>query len=192
MAQARPKDAQKGSRQVRRTVVSRTARPAGPTSAISPSEALVVEEMALFYEQAGLPRMAGRIIGWLMICEPSHQSLVELGEVLQASKGSISTMTRLLIQLGIIQRVSIPGDRRDYVAIPPGSSTRMLAQNTGKIAAVRQIAARGLTALKGARPERLERLRELHDLYAFLEREMPLLLARWEKESKRGKQSERG
>ena len=30
-----------------------------------------VEEVALYFEAQGLPRMIGRILGWLLICEPA-------------------------------------------------------------------------------------------------------------------------
>jgi len=55
-----------------------------------------VEEVGIFFEQSSLPRMAGRILGWLMISNPPHQTTGELTQALLASKGSISTMTRLL------------------------------------------------------------------------------------------------
>ena len=54
-----------------------------------------VEEVGIVFEQTGLPRMAGRILGWLLIAEPPHQSTEQLINALMASKGSISSMTRL-------------------------------------------------------------------------------------------------
>ena len=33
-----------------------------------------VEEVALVFEQAGLPRMAARLFGYLMISDPPHQN----------------------------------------------------------------------------------------------------------------------
>ena len=49
------------------------------------------EEVGIVFEQTGLPRMAGRILGWLLIAEPPHQSTEQLINALMASKGSIST-----------------------------------------------------------------------------------------------------
>ena len=46
-----------------------------------------VEEVALVFEEIGLIRMAGRILGWLLISNPPYQSADELAEALQASKG---------------------------------------------------------------------------------------------------------
>ena len=64
-----------------------------------------VEEVGMAFEQSNAPRMAGRIIGWLLICEPEHQTSAQIAKVLKASKGSISTMTRFLTNGGIIEKV---------------------------------------------------------------------------------------
>ena len=34
-----------------------------------------VEDISLYFEQMGLPRMAGRVLGVLLICDPPAQSL---------------------------------------------------------------------------------------------------------------------
>jgi DNA-binding transcriptional regulator GbsR (MarR family) len=47
--------------------------------------------------------MAGRILGWLLISDSPHQSSEQLVNGLEASKGSISSMTRLLIQINLIE-----------------------------------------------------------------------------------------
>ena len=78
-----------------------------------------VEDFSLYFEQMGYPRSAGRILGWLLICDPPVQSTGELADALGASKGSRSTMTRLLIQVGLIERAGMPGRRRDYSRIKP-------------------------------------------------------------------------
>ncbi|MBA3470937.1 MAG: hypothetical protein H0T53_14985 [Herpetosiphonaceae bacterium] len=57
-----------------------------------------VEKVGLLYEQVGLQRMAGRILGWLLICDPPAQSAADLAAALDASKGSISGITRQLFQ----------------------------------------------------------------------------------------------
>ena len=72
------------------------------------------EEFGLAFEQFGITRMAGRILGWLLVCEPPHQSPQDLQDALQASKGSISTNIRMLERLNFVERISLPGDRRTY------------------------------------------------------------------------------
>ncbi|HUM37248.1 MAG TPA: MarR family transcriptional regulator, partial [Anaerolineae bacterium] len=55
-----------------------------------------IEDISLYFEQMGIPRMAGRILGVLLISNPPEQSIMDLCETLQASKSAISTSTRLL------------------------------------------------------------------------------------------------
>src|SRR5690349_14179002 len=77
-------------------------------------DAAFIERLGLLAEESGMPRMAGRVLGWLLICEEPRQSFGEIVEALGASKGSISAMTRILQQLGLIERVTQGGDRRDF------------------------------------------------------------------------------
>jgi hypothetical protein len=91
-----------------------------------------------------------------------------------------------LIQVGLIERVSLPGERRDFYRIGAGIWTRIMQASVGQMTDLRVLAQRGLALLSQASPERRQRLQEMHDLYTFFEREMPLLLARWQAERKQG------
>ena len=84
-----------------------------------------VERMGLLMEQEGLPRIAGRLIGFLLLHESAF-SLDELAERLQVSKASVSTNARLLEQAGILERIGSPGDRRDFYRMGPGAWERTL------------------------------------------------------------------
>lgn len=138
-----------------------------------------VEEFGLFVESAGLPRMAGRILAWLLICDPPEQTMHDLTTALQASKSSISTMTRLLIQFRMVERISLPGKRRDYYRVPPDFWERWLEDSVSKIAEFRKMAARGLALLNGAPSARRRRLQAMHDVYLLLEEEYPRMVAEW-------------
>ncbi|EKQ71121.1 putative transcriptional regulator [Leptolyngbyaceae cyanobacterium JSC-12] len=139
-----------------------------------------VEEVGLLFETIGFPRMAGRVFGWLLISNPPYQSPSELADILQASKGSISTMTRLLEQIGLIERVSLPGQRRDYFRIKLNAWSEMSKRRLAQITAFRKLAERGLDLMKEATPELSERLREMHDIHAFFEAELPRMIERWQ------------
>ena len=141
-----------------------------------------VEEIGLLFESLGLPRMAGRVLGRLLIADPPHQSMPDLVEALLASKASISNSTRLLLQMGFIERVSLPGHRRDYFRIKADAWYQIVREEIFKLSAFRQLAERGLMLVQDRDPQFKHRLAEMHDMCAFLEREMPLLLERWEQE----------
>lgn len=141
-----------------------------------------IEDIGLFFEQLGLPRMAGRILGVLLISDPPAQSITDLAQALKASKSSISIMARLLVEDGLIERVASPLPRRDYYRFKPGGWVIYMRQWLASMAALHQITERGL-ALIGTKPADLkERLLEAHDLFSFLEEKFPALLETLEKE----------
>ncbi|MBI3957658.1 MAG: MarR family transcriptional regulator [Chloroflexi bacterium] len=142
-----------------------------------------VEEFGLFAEQIGLTRMAGRILAWLLICDPPHQTMNELVDALQTSKSSISTTTRLLITFGMLERVSLTGERRDYYRLVPDLWTSAMERSAQQFAGFRKMADRGLALLADAEPDRRRRLQEMHALYTFIGREFPQILERWQEET---------
>ena len=146
-----------------------------------------VEEVGICFEEMSLPRMAGRIIGWLFISDPPYQSRGELAEALMASKGSISTMTRLLVQFNFIERFSLPGVRHDYFCIRPTGWHTLAKQRGDQIKTMRQLCEHALGLLGGKARGNREWLEEMRDMYAFFEREFPVLVERWEQEHKGGK-----
>jgi DNA-binding transcriptional regulator GbsR (MarR family) len=150
----------------------------GPTAA----ELHYVEDVALGFERQGLFRMAGRVIGWLLICDPPEQTFGQLAEVLQASKGSISAAMKFLVPSGIVERISRPGDRRDYYRCRAGAWTDMARDQSRQYADFRRLAERGLELLAEAPADRRERLQGMHDLYGWLEQEMPAVWERWRRE----------
>jgi hypothetical protein len=141
-----------------------------------------VEDVSIFMEENGLPPMAGRLLGLLLVCDPPHLSAAQIEAALDASRGSVSTMSRLLVNMRFVERVGVPGERRSYYRLRPGLWRGMLASQVEKVAAARALAERGLRLSDGVRGVGDERLREMRDLYAFLERELPSLIQRWEAE----------
>ena len=146
-----------------------------------------VEEVGIVFEQTGLPRMAGRVFGRLFISDPPHQSTGELAEALIVSKGSISTATRDLIRFGLVERISLPGVRHGYFRIQASAWMHMIRRGiVDEIKMVRQLAERGVKLLANKGPLISNWLAEMLAVYTFLEREVPILLERWEQESKGG------
>ncbi|MCF6522341.1 GbsR/MarR family transcriptional regulator [Streptomyces sp. JJ36] len=150
-------------------------------------ELAFVEEAALSLERQGLFRMAGRVLGWLLICDPPEQTAGDLVEVLQASKGSISAATRFLVPSGMVEKFSRPGERRDYYRIKEGVWPSLAKAQSEHYQSFVDITEQGLHVLRDAPESRKERLRTMHDFYAWLAKEMPLLWKRWEEERGTGR-----
>jgi DNA-binding MarR family transcriptional regulator len=76
-----------------------------------------IEESGLMFEELGMTRMSGRVFGFLLVCDEDEVSFNQIRVVLNASKGSISTTTRQLIHAGLVEPVSLPGDRKTYFRV---------------------------------------------------------------------------
>jgi DNA-binding transcriptional regulator GbsR (MarR family) len=140
------------------------------------------DEMGMFYEDLGLPRAWGRVLGWLLVCEPESQSAEDFATVLRGSRGGVSMTTRALIRTGMVERRTVRGDRRTYYRIRPESWTAVLDEQQQNTKKLRTLAERGLELLKEEPAERRHRLEEMHSLMAFFEQELPALVDRWRRE----------
>jgi DNA-binding transcriptional regulator GbsR (MarR family) len=139
-----------------------------------------IEDIGLYFEQFGLARMAGRILGVLLISEPPEQSITDLCERLKASKSSISTNARLLDEMGLIERAASPVPRQVYYRFPPGGWVAFMRMRLRLYGAMHEVAERGLALLQEEAPELRWRLQEAHDMFQRIEEEMPQILARVE------------
>ena len=148
------------------------------------SEDLVrfADEIGLFYEGFGLPRACGRVLGWLLVCEPDFQTAEDLTRALHVSRGAVSMATRMLVRNGMVERRTMPGDRRIYHGISPEAFVTIFEQQGRTATRLRKLADEGLALLEGESPERRRRLQEMRHLTAFYEREAPALLQRWYRE----------
>lgn len=134
-----------------------------------------VEELGILLElEAGTPRMVGRTLGWLLVCDPPEQSAAELAEMLQASKGSVSTATRVLLRMGFIERVRFRGERFDRFRAQPEAWDEFFWRDE-QFKTPRRVLRLGLDALVGESPARRARLEELDSIYAWWEERMPKL-----------------
>ena len=141
-----------------------------------------IEDISLYFEQMGLPRMAGRVLGVLLISTPPEQSLNDLCEVLQTSKSAVSTTTRLLTEMGLIERVPSSKPREVAFRFKAGGWLVFMRMRLRLMASLHQIAEQGLLLLADQPPALRERLQEAHDMFSQIEEELPALLRRIEDE----------
>lgn len=137
-----------------------------------------VEEIGLVFDSMHLPRMAGRVLGAILLGPADGLTASDLAETLQASKGSISNMTQLLMHYRFVERTVRAGDRRDRFVIRSGAWARMMLWRVELLQRLQELAGDGLELLgPDGNPEPLQ---EVRDMYAFLERELPKLFDRFE------------
>jgi DNA-binding transcriptional regulator GbsR (MarR family) len=110
-----------------------------------------IESMGRQFEEDGAPRIAGRLFGFLMVQE-TPCSLDDVAEQLRVSKGSASSNARLLEQLGIAERVTRAGDRRDYYQISPDTGERTLERAVQGIGSMLRRLRQGAETVNGGSP----------------------------------------
>jgi len=146
---------------------------------MTPGESEFVEEMGQFLASLGMTPMAGRMWGWLLICEPPEQTAAEIAEALHASRGAISGTARLLANAGLVRRATRRGDRREYFSAPAEALDAMLMSAASLYRQMRQIAERGLAAIEDRPADSKTRLEEFRDVMGFVEIEVPRVIARF-------------
>ena len=146
---------------------------------MTPGESEFVEEMGRFLASLGMTPMAGRMWGWLLICDPTEQTAADIAEALHASRGAISGTARILANAGLVRRSTRPGDRREYFSAPAEALDSMLMSAASLYRQMRRIAERGLAAIEDRPAESKARLEEFRDVMGFVEVEVPRVIARF-------------
>ena len=143
------------------------------------------EEMGTALAQLGVTPAFGKLLGWLLICDPPSQTSAQLAEALDLSKGSISTGMRMLEKTGMVRRVPAPGRGHAYQMVPDALISASDA--AASYAAIRTVTEDGLRMLAeqgiGEDSDRAQRLRVTRDFYLFVEREVPKLIDQFKREN---------
>jgi DNA-binding transcriptional regulator GbsR (MarR family) len=148
-------------------------------SPLDPAKLAFIEEMGTVLESFALSRMAGRVLGALLVAEPPEQSGEDLAAVLGASRSAVSVATQLLEKIGYIERIRKRGDRKDYFRHRPQVWEHLFAQQFRAVRLFREMAEKGLSILASEAPETRRGLEDMRDFYHFFEVEHPMMLARW-------------
>jgi DNA-binding transcriptional ArsR family regulator len=141
-----------------------------------------LERWGMLFELLGATRMMGRILAWLLISDPPEQSAGEIAQAVGASAGSVSTTTRALTQAGMVERLGIPGERSAHFRVRSGVWGQLLRKRMSYIVSMRDLVEEGIELSAGGDKDSTLRLRELGSYCAFIERELPAFIARWEKD----------
>ncbi len=131
-------------------------------------QSVFIERVGRWWESVAGSRAAGAILGWLMVCEPAHQSSAGLAEALKISSGSVSTQTRLLERVGLVERVTFPGDRMTYYQLRDHVWPQMMWSEQQRIEEMKDIADAARSLMPDERPDRVEELGQVAEF--FLER----------------------
>jgi DNA-binding MarR family transcriptional regulator len=126
-----------------------------------------IENFGQYFEQYKLPRTLGRVYGLLLVTGDPYVGLDQLSAELAVSKASVSTVVRQLLLFNMIEKVTRPGDRRDYYRISPQAHRAYLQssiQGALSFAALVEFAG----SIEGLAPEAKQRILDIEKLYEAL------------------------
>lgn len=149
-----------------------------PPLGSQPGLSQFIENMGLHYEAYDVPRIGGRILGLLMV-HPNPMTSEEMSEILQVSRSSISTNLRTLQMAGLVEQVSIPGDRRDYYVFAEDAWLRILEMRLEQVLSMKDAAEEGLQALKEDHPAR-QRIDEMRKWAEMIQEAYERMSREWE------------
>ncbi|GAB3671358.1 GbsR/MarR family transcriptional regulator [Salinisphaera aquimarina] len=121
-----------------------------------------IERMGLSAQADGLPRIAGRMLGYFII-HGGPASLAQLAIDLQVSRASVSTNARILSGLGVLEATAVPGDRQDYYRLAEQHYLRMLEGYVERMGTLRDSLARAERDLPDDWDGARERLADMHN-----------------------------
>ena len=146
---------------------------------LNDAEAAFTDRVASLYaRQYGFPPVAGRLLGYLLICQPPQRTIADLAEELQASRTAITAAVSLLERYHAVRRTRSAGQRSDLVGLD-----RRALDPTGFAAESYQaqaaLARQALDLLTDGESGRRAMIAEAAEFYDFLAERMPALLTDW-------------
>ncbi|WP_443076715.1 GbsR/MarR family transcriptional regulator [Streptomyces sp. TRM 70361] len=153
--------------------------PGGPADEARAAEvADFVERFAAELTQAGLQRMASRVFACLLADHAGVLSSAELSERLRISPAAVSGAIRYLSQVHLVTREREPGSRRERYRVHVDVWYRAMTDRGPLLDRWTATLERGVKALGPDTPAG-RRMAESAEFFAFMRREVPLMMERW-------------
>jgi DNA-binding transcriptional regulator GbsR (MarR family) len=143
-----------------------------------------VERFAADLEAAGVPRTPARVFVALLVEDDGSLTSAELAERLQISPAAVSGAVRYLVQVHLVRRERDSGSRRDRYRVSEDSWYEASVSREALMQQWARTLGDGVAALGPSTPAG-RRMSETLDFVAFLQEEIPGVLARWRRQRDR-------
>ena len=127
---------------------------------LSPELARFIEGMGMYFENQGIPRIGGRILGLLMV---AHQPLSadDIAKILKVSRASVSTNLRPLTISGMVDKTSPLHDRTTYFVFSEAALEQRMVAGIQSAVVFKKVAEQGFIALLAQDPARIRMQRSI-------------------------------
>ncbi|MGW4799447.1 GbsR/MarR family transcriptional regulator [Nonomuraea sp. NPDC004297] len=143
-----------------------------------------LERFAVIMSESGYPRMAARVFAALLVSDDGSLTVAELVERLQVGPPAISGAMKYLSRVGMVTRERDPGERRDRYRVDQVAWFTAALSSDQVYRRFEESAQQGLEVFGRDTPTGA-RLEETRRFFAFLRREVPQLMRKWQEEESR-------
>ncbi|MFD8522290.1 hypothetical protein ACFV2D_20085 [Streptomyces capillispiralis] len=157
-----------------------------PTTLTEGEQAFVEKVAQYYFENDGMPHDRGRVVGWMMICDPPEQTAADIEKALGVPRAAIDRIVDQLTPendpVSVFERTG---------SLQENYTVRLRENSWGpKVRGIfsefpdfHRVAADGLAALRAENvpEERLTRLANMERFLGFVSTEMPAILERYER-----------
>jgi DNA-binding transcriptional regulator GbsR (MarR family) len=137
-----------------------------------------VERFAAVLIDGGVPRMPARAFAVLLASDSGQMTAAELAAALQASPAAVSGAMRYLTQTHLVERAREAGSRRDVFRLGEHPWYEAIYRREPLIERWRRALEDGVEAVGEDSPAGA-RLKDSANFFAFLQKELPAMLARY-------------
>lgn len=138
-----------------------------------------IEAFSLFGMQSGLPKSTAKVLGFLLICQPTAQSAAQIRATLQLSLGSVSNALQTLTDMGVVSQAISLGERSTFYEIRPAGMVHAVKQKLQTFEQAKSIARAALDI----DPQNV-RLKTFYDVYETIGTELLAAVNHLEQRSK--------
>jgi hypothetical protein len=152
-------------------------------SRLTEAEKTVVAGVADYYWQNdGMPKDRGSVIGYLIVCDPAEQSFAQICDTLSVGREAVERVCDQLVPANVIIRKADPAIGDDTVYLSADSWPNAVKHVFANIPEFHEILTDGIEVLADAAPERRERIERVERLFGYLSAEIPSVLDNYAKQ----------
>lgn len=148
---------------------------------LSEQQKEILEKIGISHEMAGIQPAAARVLGLMYVADNPEISFEEINETLKISKSATSNAINLLLNTGHIEYTTYLGDRKRYFRLKISNWREAFTQRIAAMTKFSGLLQEVLKIRSKDNKDFNEKLEELIDFLDFVNKELPLMLERWEK-----------
>ena len=134
---------------------------------ITPQELQFIEELGLLTEKSGGAKTLGRIFAYLLLAD-KPKTLDEIAAELLFSKATASLTIRQGLMIRFFEKVSIPGERKDYYRVNAQSWINTMSEKINALSEWERLIDFGLGFMPSVNLAALENLEGIKDYFDFM------------------------